>query len=545
LHFPKSIVYNELVKKSAVLSLLGAFFLFGLLILPQKVIALENTRVPGEVLVKFKQDIPQREIDTQINAYRGRILRKIDKLGVLTLKVPESLQELILTALSKNPNVEFAELDYYAQALSTPNDTYFDRQWGLENIGQTINGIVGKVDADIDTPTAWDTTQDGVKVAILDCGINESHPDLVGKVIDRLDFTASTSGTNDICGHGTHVAGIVAATTNNGGGVAGVCPGCSLMNGKVLDDNGSGAYSWIANGIIWAADNGAKVINMSLGGSASSTTLENAVNYAWNKGVVVVAAAGNSNNSSKTYPAAYTNAIAVAATDNQDNRAYFSSYSYKWVDVAAPGLYIFSTWKDATSDSNPQPECYGTACYKYASGTSMSTPMVAGVAGLVWMSIYNQSASSVRARIEQTCDKIPGTGNYWSAGRVNADSAVSLFTPPTSTPTPTSLPSPSPTPTPTPIPDTQSPQVTITSPTDASFVPRGRRITISATASDNVSVKNVAFYIDGSLLRTDATKPYSTSWRVPNTRNVIYTIKAIASDPSGNTSQTSISVTSR
>ncbi len=535
------------MKKFIVLSLftLFLFLLFGLLNPLQSVSAQDKTRVAGQILVKFKQGTSQQEINTQINSHRARLLKRIDKLDVLTLKIPEAVQNSIVTALSKNPNVEFVEPDYYAQALSAPNDTFFDRQWGLENIGQTINNVAGKVDADIDAPMAWETTQNGVKVAILDCGINETHPDLTAKVVDRQDFTTSASGTNDICGHGTHVAGIVAAVTNNSDGVAGVCPGCLLLNGKVLDDNGLGAYSWIANGIIWAADNGAKVINLSLGGSASSTTLENAVNYAWNKGVVVVAAAGNSNNSSKTYPAAYTNSIAVAATDNQDRRASFSSYGSSWVDVAAPGVYVFSTWKDTTSNTNPQPECYGTVCYKYASGTSMSTPIVAGVAGLVWTSIYNQSASSVRERIETTADKIVGTGTYWSAGRVNAANAVSLSASPSPTPSATPTPSPSPTPTPTPIVDTQAPTVSITSPTDGSFVSRGRNITISAAASDNVGVKKVEFYINNSLLRTDTTKPYTTSWRVPSTRNVTYTIKAIAYDASNNAGQTSISVTAR
>jgi thermitase len=535
------------MKKLITISVLSLFlFIFlNLIGVTSTVNAQDKSRVPGQILVKFKQGTSQQEIDTQINSHRAKLLKRIDKLDVLTLKVPEAVQDNIITALSKNPNVEFVEPDYYAQALSAPDDTFFDRQWGLENIGQTINGVVGKVDADIDAPTAWDTTQNGVKVAILDCGVNESHPDLANKVVDRYNFTTATSGTNDVYGHGTHVAGIVAAVTNNNDGVAGVCPGCSLLNGKVLDDTGSGAYSWIANGIIWATDNGAKVINLSLGGPASSSTLQNAVNYAWNNGVVVVAAAGNSNDSSYTYPAAYTNAIAVAATDNQDKRAYFSSYGSKWVDVAAPGVYVFSTWKDGVSNVNPQPECYGTVCYKYASGTSMSTPIVAGVVGLIWSTNYGTSASAVRTRLESTADKIAGTGIYWSAGRVNAANAVSTSASPSPTPSPTPTPSPSPTPTPTPIVDTQPPTVSITSPINGSYVSRGKTITISATASDNVGVQKVDFYINNSLLRTDTTAPYTASWRVPNTRNVTYTIKAIAYDTSNNSSQTSISVTSR
>ncbi len=384
-----------------------------------------SNHVPGRILVSFKDGVSQTERDGLLRNNRAQVVNKLDVLGVLVLQVPQAAEEKVATALSRNPHVEYAELDYTAETFFTPDDTYFNRQWGFENTKQVINGVVGVEDADIDASTAWDTELGNVKVAILDTGINESHQDLTGKVVGRQDFTGSlTSGTNDVYGHGSHVAGIVAANTNNGKGVAGVCPNCTLLNGKVLNDNGSGAYSWIANGITWATINGAKVINMSLGGSSSSRTLERAVNYAWKNGVVVVAAAGNSNNPSKTYPAAYTNVIAVAATDNQDKRAYFSSYGAKWVDVAAPGVFVYSTWKGTTSNANPQPECDTTGCYKYASGTSMSTPIVSGVVGLIWSTNYGISASAVRTHLESTTDKISGTGTYWSKGRVNAANAV-------------------------------------------------------------------------------------------------------------------------
>ena len=141
--------------------------------------------------------------------------------------------------------------------------------------------------------------------------------------------------------------------------------------------------------------------------------------------MVVVAAAGNSGNPSKTYPAAYTNSIAVAATDSQDKKASFSEYG-SWVDVAAPGVSIYSTWNDGSSPSNPQPYCdSATDCYKYASGTSMSTPMTAAAAALIWsMPSYGTSAVSVRNRLESTADKIAGTGSYWIFGRINAEKAV-------------------------------------------------------------------------------------------------------------------------
>lgn len=407
------------------LVLLTAFSLLGLFSPNYPVKAQIDDHVTGQILIKFKSGISQQKINIEMEKYRAKVIDKIDVLDTFVLRVPGVAEEIIVTALSKNPFVEYAELDYKAEAFFTPDDIYYkDRQWGLENTGQVIGGVQGLKDADIDAEAAWDMTLGGTKVAILDTGIRQIHEDLGAKVVDSQDFTGSNTGINDIYGHGTHVAGIVAAATDNGQGVAGVCPNCALLNGKVLNDSGSGAYSWISNGITWAVGKGAKVINLSLGGSAKSRTLESAVNYAWKNGVIVVAAAGNSNNPSKTYPAAYTNAIAVAATNNQDQKAYFSSYGARWVDVAAPGEYIFSTWKDSSSRYDPQPECDATGCYKYASGTSMSTPVVAGVAALVWSSQYGTSAAAVRTRLESTADKISGTGTYWSSGRVNAANAV-------------------------------------------------------------------------------------------------------------------------
>jgi subtilisin family serine protease len=180
---------------------------------------------------------------------------------------------------------------------------------------------------------------------------------------------------------------------------------------KVLGDNGNGSWSWISNGIVWAADNGAKVISMSLGGHSGSSTVQNAVNYAWSKGVVVVAAAGNDGNTTRNYPAYYTNAIAVAATNDNDAKASFSNYG-SWVDVAAPGVSILST----------KPSGYGRL-----SGTSMATPHVAGVAGLVWSTglCGTTDNACVRTQIEALADPISGIGSYWTYGRINA--ARSLF----------------------------------------------------------------------------------------------------------------------
>ena len=378
-----------------------------------------SDRMAGRVLVKFKAGATARTVDAAIGSGGGKVIDKLGALGVLVVSVPQGREDRILAALSKNPNVEYAEPDYLAEAVLTPNDTYFaPNQWGLENTGQNIKGQVGTADADIDAPLAWGTTLGNVKMAILDSGIDQNHEDLSAKIADQKNFTTSAT-IDDLYGHGTHVAGIAAAVTNNALGVAGGCPNCVLMNGKVLGDNGSGAYSWVSGGIIWAADNGAKVINLSLGGSSPSKTLERAVNYAWNKGAVVVAAAGNCGCRQKIYPAAYENAIAVAATNNLDKKASFSSYGARWVDVAAPGENIFSTFPNHSYVINKN------SGYDYGSGTSMAAPMTAAAAALVWSTPQGTSATAVRLRLGQTADKIGGTGSYWSSGRINAGAAVS------------------------------------------------------------------------------------------------------------------------
>jgi thermitase len=310
--------------------------------------------------------------------------------------------EQIVRRFNRIPGVEFSEPDYIAKATFVPNDTSYSRQWGLPKI---------------QAPEAWDITRGDkkVRIAILDTGIDDNHEDLASKIVAKKNFTSSPTH-DDKYGHGTHCAGIAAAMTNNDIGVAGNGFDCYLMNGKVLGDSGSGDYSWVSKGIVWAALWKAKVISMSLGGPSPSSTLEKAVNFAWNRGSVIVAAAGNTGTSAPEYPAYYENCIAVAATDQNDNKASFSTYG-KWVDVAAPGVSIFSTLPN-------HPNQLGLN-YGYLNGTSMATPFVAGLAALVWTTSHGTDNASVRARIESTCDAIPMTGVYWAYGRINDFKAVS------------------------------------------------------------------------------------------------------------------------
>ncbi len=379
---------------------------------------------PGEVLVKFKERTSKAK-KQEVHCKKGAKTKEtLPAIGVEVVAVERGKERAKAKEYEDDPNVEYAEVNgVYEAVATTPNDPKAADQWQFNNTkyAATNQGDIDAYEAwNGGSPTAWDggtTGSSSVVIAILDTGIKGDHEDLQGKVAKSMNFTSSSTN-GDVDGHGTHVAGSAAALTNNQKGVAGTCPGCALYNVKVLDDTGSGYHSWIADGITWASDNGAQVINMSLGGSSGSSTLQNAVDYAWSKGVVVVAAAGNSNTDALHYPAAYTNVIAVGATDNTDAKASFSNYGSSWVDVAAPGVGILSTTKDGS--------------YQVWNGTSMATPHVAGEAGLIWSKPGLCAAADnacVRNQIESQADPISGTGTYWAKGRINANGGVGTTAP--------------------------------------------------------------------------------------------------------------------
>jgi thermitase len=355
-----------------------------------------------QILVKFKPDVTLPEAAQIHRQLGGQVRETIAGIGVQVVTVPKGQAMAKAKAYSANGRVAYAEPDFVAEALGSPDDPYLDLQWGLTKVKAA---------------EAWDVTtgSHAINIAILDTGVDLDHPDLADKIISNINFSNSAT-VDDVYGHGTHVAGIAAAMTDNAIGVAGLGYISTIMNVKVLSDVGAGAYSWIASGVIWAADNGAKIINMSLGGPSTSSALEDAINYAWSKGVVVVAAAGNNGDTVPMYPAYYTNCIAVAATDDNDAKAYWSNYG-DWVDVAAPGVSIYSTLKDNS--------------YGYMSGTSMASPCVAGLAALVFTTVSDTNGDGmlneeVRSRIEATCDDINVSGI--GSGRINAYRAVQTAT---------------------------------------------------------------------------------------------------------------------
>lgn len=267
--------------------------------------------------------------------------------------------------------------------------------WGITKIG---------------APSLWGTERGaGVNVAVLDTGIFASHPDLTGRVVTGASFVDYNTSSSDDHGHGTHVAGTIGATDNTIG-VVGVAPSATLIPVKVLDRNGSGNYSWIVAGINWAVANGAKVINMSLGGSVSDPSLETAVTNANTSGVFVAAAAGNGGRrGAANYPAAYASAVAVAATDSFDVIASFSTQG-NYVDLAAPGVSVNSTTFDGKYASN--------------SGTSMATPHVAGAAALLMG--LNKNNAAARAALESTALDLGTQGHdkAYGWGRINVAAAA-------------------------------------------------------------------------------------------------------------------------
>jgi thermitase len=383
---------------------------------------------PDQVLVKFKPSISEQTINATIAAYQTKKIKRIPRVDIYQLQIQkgEAVEE-VLYAMSQNPDIEYAKPNYIAYIAVTPNDTFFQYQYALDNSGQSI-GIpgspTGTTKADIKATTAWGETKgnEDVLIAIMDTGVDMDHPDLKNKIYSSgWDFVNEDSDATDDHGHGTHVAGIAAAETNNKEGIAGVAWNCKILPVKVVKPDGEGYYSWIIEGIIWAVDNGADVINLSLGGDADDSDLEAAVKYAFDNNVVVAAAVGN-DGESVYYPAAYDRyCLAVAATDYDDLRTEWSNFGPE-VDVAAPGERIIGpvpTWYWGP-DSIP---------YAFGYGTSLAAPQAAGIAALIKSIKPWLKASEIMDVIRYSADDIneteyPGKDDFIGYGRLNIERAL-------------------------------------------------------------------------------------------------------------------------
>jgi thermitase len=374
-----------------------------------------NRVVAGQILVKFT---PGTNGQAKAAAHRqggGRVQSEIAETGLQLVAVPAGDETGAINRYRRNPNVMYAEPNFIRSipepvsgstptnhvpgTEAIPGDHMFKEQWALHNTGQQFYCPIpawpdfcfyaGTPDADTDAPEAWAiSTGNAITVAVIDTGIDYTHPDLAGNYAGGIDYVTPDGDPMDDHGHGTHVSGTIAAAMNNltgdpaqEEGVVGVAPFARIRAYKVCDANGSCSDFAIQQAIVQAVADGAKVINMSLGGAERSQGLDDAVQFAWNAGLVIVAGAGNDGNTNLFYPAAFDHVISVGAFDEDHRRATFSNYG-DWVDISAPGNVILSTYPMDACAPSTEPGDIG--CYNWLSGTSMATPHVSGAAALVW-----------------------------------------------------------------------------------------------------------------------------------------------------------------
>jgi len=400
----------------------------------------------GEIIVKFAPGIARTDIPKSIREnINATIKRRINRLDMEVWKVPVTDKAKlfrIIKVLNKNPNVLYAEPNYVYRAIMVPDDPLFSELWGLHNTGQT-GGIL---DADIDAPEAWNLFRgtSEVIVAVIDTGVDYTHADLaanmwinqdevIGNGIDDdgngyiddiygYDFAYDDPDPMDGHSHGTHCAGTIGAIGNNGIGVTGVNHNVSIMAVKFLNDDGWGYTDDAVSAILYAVDNGAHILSNSWGGAKYSQALKDAISYANNNDVLFIAAAGNDsldNDIYPFYPSSYDvpNIVSVAATDSNDQLAWFSNYGLETVDLGAPGVSILSTVPDNA--------------YASYSGTSMATPHVSGVAAILKGYNPELTALEIKELIMEGVDSLPSLeGLTVTGGRLNLYKALMHLIPP-------------------------------------------------------------------------------------------------------------------
>jgi subtilisin family serine protease len=350
--------------------------------------------------VTFREDATRSQIVALLHSLKVRLALTIPKIGVVVVRVSPRRRDAVRAALRRSGLVNAAQRDPILHAVdTTPNDTLWPSQWGLHQL---------------DLPRAWDLTRGapGVVVAVIDAGVDATHPDLRAAVLPGIDVTGRSGDTGDPEGHGTAVAGIIASRTDNVTGQAGVCWNCEILPIRVLDANGAGDTSVVATGIVNAVDLGARVINLSLGGPTPTQALADAVAYAQQKGVVVVAAAGNSATVTPFYPAAYAGVVAVAASD-PGRRLYAWSDHGDWVSLAAPGCNVAPTLNGG----------YADFC-----GTSSAAPIVAGLAALAISAVPAATGAQIIAALEKAALPIGGV-RYGSARAAETLAALGVRLP--------------------------------------------------------------------------------------------------------------------
>ena len=449
--------------------------------------------VPGQLLVRYRDGVQAAAVDALEKSHGAARKAEIRALRLHVVSVPTGDEDAIALALGSDARVEIVERDFAVTSTgTTPNDYWWPNEWS---------------EVKTRTNLAWDMTQgsSSIVIASLDTGVDLTQPDLQAKLVAGYNVLNGSSDATDDNGHGTWAAGVAAAASNNSIGVASYCWRCSLMPVKVLGADGTGTTANVASGIIWATDHGARVISMSLSGTTGTSALQSAVQYAHSRGVVLVAAAGNSGTTTQTYPAAYPEVLGVAGSDPNDALYAWSTYG-AWVKLAAPGCN-YTTGRSGW---------FGSFC-----GTSAAAPAVAGIAGLALSYVGTATNTAVEAALESTAVKISAPVGY---GRVDAYAALLALggssaasptpTPaatvnPTPAPTPTVAPSPTPAPTPTPAPAATEVSTTLSGAVTNKNLSRSFTLTSGAgTASGTLTFSKTApltvtiYSANGSILLT-------------------------------------------
>ncbi len=378
-----------------------------------------GTASSEEILVGFRLDVPAPQRDFIHQQVRAGLKKRIRQINTDSVKIPpEATVQETIDRYQNIPGVEYAEPNFLAKAFLTPNDPLFGKQWNLKKV------LV---------EDSYDVSQGGFgPIAIIDTGVDSTHPDLSGLVLEGYNTIDENNNTSDDHGHGTHVAGIASAQTNNASGVASISYASTILPVKVLSSDGTGTYGDVSEGIVYAADKGARIVNISLGGSSDSKTLKRAVDYALNRGSTLVAAAGNNGNDAPVYPAAYSGVLAVSASDQSDNLASFSSFGSN-IFAASPGVSITSSVPGGS--------------YKEFSGTSMSAPHLAGLLALALSAKPSLSNSELIEQVKMNAEKVGqyaydenGWNPYFGYGRISSGKtlqAIDSRETIESTPTPT------------------------------------------------------------------------------------------------------------
>jgi subtilisin family serine protease len=447
----------------------------------------EHRFVPGRVLVRFRSEIGSDQARQIIAGLGARDADEIAGTGVHILDLPSQADEAAFAhAFGARAEVEFAELDHLLPAEQVlPNDPLYDdlNSWSLPKIA---------------APAAWAVTtgNSNIIIAILDSGVDVTHPDLASQIVPGWNIYDNNSDVTDVQGHGTAVAGVAAAASNNALGVTSVAWGCRVMPIRITDTTGMAPESVIASGLTWAADHGARIANVSFY-VTGSRTISSAAKYFQNRGGLVVAAAGNYGVSETISNDPYV--VTVGATDQSDNLYSWSNHGNN-LDLVAPGS-VYTTAR------------FGI--YGVGGGTSFASPTVAGVAALVFSINPALTGKQVENLMKLNADDLglAGWDSLFGDGRINAARAVAAAQAIYSG-------------------DNSSPSISITSPSDGATITGTINVEVSAT--DNVGVVKSELYADGILVASSTTAPFTLKWNTRKVKTGQHVLKAKAYDAAGN-----------